>query len=299
MIQRKTQTAEYWQDFTLTPSDSTFLHTLLLDAERPVTTLALAEAVVAERCRREEAELRAELSRGVMYQPKKRFKTGEKVIFPALEFRLGEIIDVRPGQNPEYGEFEVISVDFGPDRRQRSFAAGLTAPHKLNVEAGDLLISGDVQPPAALLETIAAHVPATLKLQLMQQPDFATFEDRWLLRGLLADIHVGHLNIIEAAIEMRSAPVSTTDVLAELDLPTEIKPDVLAFSLNSALAADGRFDQVGPGDKRQWFLTRLEPAEALASRTLFGMRPSPMTATRCPTTCCRWNGSWTTSTPTR
>ena len=148
MIQRKTQTAEYWQDFTLTSSDIAFLHTLLLDAERPATTQALAEAVIAERCRREEAELRAELSRGVIYQPKKRFKTGEKVIFPALDFRLGEIIEVRPGQNPEYGEFEVISVDFGPDRRQRSFAAGLTAPHKLNVEAADLLISGDVQPPA-------------------------------------------------------------------------------------------------------------------------------------------------------
>jgi hypothetical protein len=275
VIQRKTQTAEYWQDFTLTPSDITFLRTLLLDAERPATTQALAEAVVAERCRREETELRAELSRGVMYQPKKRFKTGEKVIFPALEFRLGEIIDVRPGQNPEFGEFEVISVDFGSDRRQRSFAAGLTAPHKLNVEAGDLLISGDVQPPAVLLETIAAHVPATLKRQLIQQPDFATFEDRWLLRGLLADIHVGHLNITEAAIEMRNAPVGTTEILAELDLPTEIKSDVLAFSLNSALAADGRFDQVGPGDKRQWFLTRLEPVEALALPEALRYAPVP------------------------
>jgi hypothetical protein len=263
VIQRKTQAADYWHDFSLTSSDISFLHTLLLDAERPVTTQALAEAVVAERCRREEAELRAELSRGVLYQPKKRFKMGEKVIFPALEFRLGEIVDVRPGQNPEYGEFEVISVDFGPDRRQRSFAAGLTAPHKLNVEAPDLLISGDAHPPAALLNTIASHVPATLRPQLTQQPNFATFEDRWLRRDLLADIHVGHLNITEAAIEMRNAPVSTTDLLAELDLPAEIKPDVLAFSLNSSLAADGRFDQVGPGENRQWFLRRLEPAEAL------------------------------------
>jgi hypothetical protein len=30
------------------------------------------------------------------------------------------------------------------------------------------------------------------------------------------------------------------------------------------MMADGRFDQVGPGDVRQWYLRRLEPAEALA-----------------------------------
>ncbi len=264
MIQRKTQTAEYWQDFSLTQSDTAFLRTFLLDAEQPVTTETLAEAIVAERCRGEEAELRAELGRGIIYQPKKRFRTGEKVIFPALEFRLGEIIDVRPGQNPEYGEFEVISVDFGPDRRQRSFAAGLEAEHKLNVETPERLFSGDLRPPAELAATVAANVPAALRRQLASQADFANFEDRWLVRGLLADIHVGHLNITEAAIEMRAAPVSTTDLLAELDLPTEIKPEVLAFSLNSALAADGRFDQVGPGEKRQWFLRRLEPPEALA-----------------------------------
>ena len=124
MIQRKTQSAEYWQSLSLGPSDIDFLKSLLLDAEQPVSTEALAEALVSERCRREDAELRAELGRGVIYQPKKRFGVGDKILFPALEFRLGEVIGARPGKNPEHGEFEVISVDFGPGRRQRELCRG-------------------------------------------------------------------------------------------------------------------------------------------------------------------------------
>jgi len=263
VIQRKTQTAEYWQGFTLAPSDIEFLHNLLLDAEQPMPTRALAEALIGEHSRREEAELRAELGRGVVYQPKKRFALGDKIIFPSLDFRLGEVIELRPGHNPEYGEFEVITVDFGPERRQRSFAAGLAAAHKLNVNTPELLVASSVEPPASLLATVAASLPATLRTQLGQQRDFATFEDRWLPRGLLADIHIGYLNIAEAAIEMRGAPVETASLLAEMELPAEIKPDVLAFSLNSALNADGRFDQVGPGDTRCWILRRLEPVEAM------------------------------------
>jgi hypothetical protein len=263
VIQRQTQTTEYWQGFTLSQSDIEFLHNLLLDAEQPRSTPALAEALIGERCRREEAELRAELGRVVIYQPKKRFAVGDKIIFPSLDFRLGEVIELRPGQNPEYGAFEVITVDFGPDRRQRSFATGLAAPHKLNVNAPEMLISSSAEPPASLLTTAAATLPVMLRTQLGRLVDFATFEDRWFLRSLLADIHVGYLNIAEAAIEMRGAPVETAALLAEMELPAEIKPDVLAFSLNSALSADGRFDQVGPGDKRCWILRRLEPIEAM------------------------------------
>jgi len=74
---------------------------------------------------------------------------------------------------------------------------------------------------------------------------------------------VGHLNIAEAMIEVNTAPVDTAALLKELDLPAEIKPEILAFSLNSALAADDRFDQVCPGERRCWYLRRLEPTEAL------------------------------------
>lgn len=273
MIQRKTQTAEYWQSFSLTQDDVDHLHNLLLDAEQPVTTGDLALAVVTERCRQEETVLRAELMRGALYQPRKKFNVGERIIFPALDFRMGEVIAVRPGQNPEHGSFEVVTVDFGPDRRQRSFAAALNAPHKLNADTPDLFVADELVSPERLLAGAARKIPAVLAAQLAVQPNFASFEDRWLLRDLLADVHVGHLNIAEAVIEMRGVPVDSADLLHDLDLPAEFRREALLFSLHSALAADGRFDQVGPGPSRRWFLRRLEPAEALATPALLGFTP--------------------------
>jgi hypothetical protein len=260
VIQRKTQIAEYWQDFSLTANDVEHLRSLLLDADAPLTTRELATAVVTERCRREEAELRAELTQGTLYQPKKGFQVGEKVIFPALDFRAGKVVATRSGQNPEYGAFDVITVDFGADRRQRSFAAGLTAPHRLNADLPDQLSTDDLASPQRLLSTVASHLPAALAVKLAEHPDFSAFEDRWFLHDLLADVHVGHLNIAEAMIEMRQAPVSSEVLTKELDLPAEIKPEIALFSLESALADDGRFDQVGWGESRRWYLRRLEPA---------------------------------------
>lgn len=282
MIQRKTQTAEYWQTFKLAPVDIEHLHSLLLDAERPLATRELALALVTELCRREEADIRAGLAQGTLYQPQKRFAIGEKVIFPAFDFRLGEVTALRAGENPEFGDFEVITVDFGPSRRQRDFAAGLTRPHKLNADVPSLIVAGDLASPEKLLATQAAGLPAAISAALAQDPSFATFENRWLVRDLLASIHVGHLNIAEALIDMRAAPISTTELLKELDLPAEIQPEIQAFSVHSALLADGRFDQVGSGDERQWYLLRLEPAETLAVPEPLRYTPTPYSPAALP-----------------
>jgi hypothetical protein len=263
VIQRKTQTAEYWQGLTLTTQDVEHLRGLLLDAETPLSTQGLAVGLVTERCRQEEADLRAELARGKLYQPKGAFEIGERLIFPALDFRSGQVVSKRPGRNPEFGAFEVVTVDFGPDRRQRSFAARLTAPHKLNADLSDLLQSGDLASPQRLLSTVASEVPEALAAQLAVQPGFVEFKGSWFLRDLMPDVHIGHLNIAEALIEMRQAPVGSELLLRELDLPAEIKRETALFSLESALVADGRFDQVGWDDSRRWYLRRLEPEEAL------------------------------------
>jgi hypothetical protein len=273
VIQRKTQTPEYWQNFTLSPADVEFLRTLLLDGERPLNTRELAQALVAERIRREESELRAEMSRGSIYQPKKHFALGDKILFPQLDYRLGEVVDLRPGQNPEYGDFEVITVEFGGGRRQRSFAASLTAPHKLNADVPDVLQSGPAVDPQEVLHGAARNLHEKLGAALRSDNSFAVFEDRWLPRDLLVDVHVGHLNIAEAVIEMNQTPLDTATLMKELDLPKDISPEINAFSLQAALAADERFDQVGAGDERRWYLRRLEPAEALVIPELLRFTP--------------------------
>jgi hypothetical protein len=230
VIQRKSQTPEYWQSFTLSPTDVEFLRTLLLDAERPLSTRELAHALVAERIRREESEMRAELSKGVIYQPKKQFSVGDKVLFPQLDYRLGEVIESRGGENPEYGQFDVITVDFGAGKRQRSFAANLTAQHKLNADAPDALTASPAVDPATVLSGPGQRVAEMLREALAAEGSFATVEDRWMPRDLLAEVHVGHLNIAEAIIDMNQTALDTATLQREMDLPKEIAPDILAFS---------------------------------------------------------------------
>ena len=170
----------------------------------------------------------------------------------------------RAGENPEYGQFEVITVDFGANKRQRSFAAGLSAAHKLNADVPDALRSGADVDPDAILAGAAHAVPQQLRQALAIENSFACVEDRWMPRDLLAEVHVGHLNIAEAIIDMNQAALETATLQKELDLPGEIGSEVAAFSLEAALAADERFDQVGAGDERRWYLRRLEPGEAFA-----------------------------------
>ncbi len=43
--------------------------------------------------------------------------------------------------------------------------------------------------------------------------------------------------------------------------------------MQAALAADERFDQVGAGDERRWFLRRLEPGEAVVVPELLRYEP--------------------------
>lgn len=273
MIQRKTQTPEYWQSFSLSTTDVEFLRTLLLDAERPMTTAEMARHLVTERIRREESELRADLTRGTIYQPQKHFAVGDRILFPQLDYRLGEVIDLRAGENPEYGEFEVITVDFGPGKRQRCFAAGLTAPHKLNADAPDILKADAAFSPEAVMKGAARNLPAQLAEALRTDAGFMSFEGRWLPRDLLTEVHVGHLNIVEAIIEMNASALDTVTLQKELDLPKEIGEEISAFSLQAALAADDRFDQVGASNERRWYLRRLEPPEALATPELLRYTP--------------------------
>ncbi|MEZ4612997.1 MAG: hypothetical protein R2838_22610 [Caldilineaceae bacterium] len=143
MLQRPTQTAAFWRDqFEVTAEDLDFLYDLLLDAQAPKSVKELAIALIDEYIRRENAKIEAELSKGAMYMPKETYTVGQTLVFPALDFAVAEVTDVRAGQNPEHGEFQVIAVTFA-DGAAREFAAGLTTPHRLNQTNGGNLLDDD------------------------------------------------------------------------------------------------------------------------------------------------------------
>ena len=264
MIVRETQTPSYWQEFALDDRDLDYLYELFLeDDNRPRTVDDLALALVRRRCEVEKTVIERELTRGTPFQPKDAYELGEQVVFPAFGYALGSVVGMRPGNNPKYGEFAVIQVQFEVDGRIREFASQLDFPHKLNREEGQLLTGEGLLPPIELYSQYGSYVRAKLLERLQQSSEFVRFRDEWYLKGLLAEIHEVHLNIAEAVLDVRGVPLPAEELLPELDMPTDISPAAQVFSVNHALAQDGRFDDVGDGNRSRWFLQRLEPPDTL------------------------------------
>jgi hypothetical protein len=123
VIQRQTQNLNYWREqYSVDEADHEFLYELLADAEKPQAVETLALKIIEHRCEEEEARIKNELSRGLIYDPKESYAVGDVLVFPAFDFRVGEVLEIRPGENPEHGEFDVIKVRFENGRRDRFFA---------------------------------------------------------------------------------------------------------------------------------------------------------------------------------
>jgi len=265
VLQLKTQNPEFWQKkFRVGANDAEYLRECLIDEERPQSTDELAKALVTWRCEQEEAAIRAELSRGTVYQPKEQYEVGEQLVFAALDFATGTVKGRREGNNPEYGKFEVIQVEFPGQEELREFAAGLKGPHRLNWANGDDPLLTDLKSPSELYELCGDRVRDRVEKWLRKSgSDFVQLGDEWILNAMLADVNVGHLNIAEAFVEMQGTPVTIKELLPDLDLPKEIAPEIQALSVEHALRQDERFEDVGTDQEGRWYLRRLMPQEVV------------------------------------
>lgn len=278
MLQRPTQTAAFWRDqFEVTADDAEFLHQFLLDHQTPMRLDELATALIKEYLRRENARIEQELSKGVVYMPKQRYALGQKVVFPAMEFAVGEVIEVRPGQNPEHGDFEVIKVRFDDRQKPLEFAAALQGPHRLNEANGDRLLHDDALLSAdEIYQLYKTEIDESLLFALEEgdrSSAFVQVDGKWLLADMLAEVHIGHLNIAEAMIEMQGRPLSAAELLAEVDLDSNVSRAMRITSLNHAMGKDERFARLNASDGVVWFLRRMEPPEVQAPPLLLRYRP--------------------------
>lgn len=264
MAQRRTQTSTYWHEqFAVETGDVDYLYSLLLESNRPQPTQSLALALVQRHCQLEETAIRAELQRGSLYQPKDTYKVGEQLVFPRFDYMAATITGQRQGYNPQYGEFTVVQVEFEGNGDVREFAAGFPHSHSLNLDEGQSLAEAEgLASPQELYESYREQVDSRLTDALKENDEFIFFQGRWFLRGLLAPINDGHLNIAEAAIDISDRPLPVDALLKDLDLPGDIPGETQAISLNFALHRDERFQNVGPQGQVLWYLTRLEPPEA-------------------------------------
>ena len=180
---------------------------------------------------------------------------------------------MRAGSNPEVAAFQVIDVQL-ENGEKRQFAAGL-AEHKLNQP-----VSVKLDDPQLDVHYVNTHYSTRLANQiaasLEANPDLVRIAGRWFPRALLVDVNIGHLNLAEAVMDMEGGgPVTTKNLLEQIELPTDVNLKLTEFSLNLALQEDGRFDEVGPAGEVYWFLRRLEPEPVKEPPVTLRYRPVP------------------------
>lgn len=273
---RQTQKADYWgSGFAIEDADLDYLYNLLLEEETPLTTEEMAHVIIRRRIEREAEALKRREQGAVPYLPQETFTVGQQVAFSTPRFVIATVVGVRPGHNPDLGDFDVICVDFGDGRPSREYAARL-ADHALNSQT---VYQGDAElaEPEELFAKHGLTVIAKLEARLKTSADIVRLAGRWFPRPLLANVNIGHLNLAEAVLDMAGGgPLPTEALLQEVGLPGNINPRLQAFSLHYALQEDERFDEVGPTGQVLWYLRRLEPPEVLFSpRRLENAAPDP------------------------
>lgn len=248
---------EYWEKFQITRQDIDFLQNHLFESETPKSAQELVSVLVEERIRLEKETLVRNRKAGAKpYLPKDQYKTGDQLIFPALEWKKGRVTGLRHGNNPQLGAFDVLSVEM-EDGYSRLFAARLVE-HSLN-ESNTAEDEIDLI-PREIQSTYGARIEKSLEEALIADDNLVRIAERWFPRALLIDVNQGHLNLAEAVLDLAGGePLPTSKLLKEVELPESVNPKLAEFSLNLALQEDDRFDEVGPAGEVLWCLQRLEP----------------------------------------
>jgi hypothetical protein len=253
------QSLEYWvSDLVIDDADVEQIYNHFLEVEKPQTASQISEVIINFRVAEERNRINTLLTGRSLYQPKESYEVGDELVFPALRFASGTVQAVRDGYDPTYGRYDVVAVEI--NSKTREFASNLQGDHKLNVENGD----GYDPFEDVDLEDINARygVPVTKVVldALIGRDEFVRVGDRWFIRGLMADVNVGHLHLAEAVLDMHEGgPLPPEEIIVHLDLDEGLDEDVRLFSLNWALLDDQRFDEVGPPGKIAWYLRKTEP----------------------------------------
>jgi hypothetical protein len=264
----------YWQNLTITDPDIERLYGAVLDRGEPVTVDELVTILIQARVREEQERLARYNQHARLYQPKLEYEIGERLIFSALNDAEGRVTSMRPSDNPRLPPFQVISVRFDAGGDTREFAGSYSAPHPLNKDREATADTTDLTPEQVLSEHGAA-VTSLLSARLYRDKEFVEEGGKWILRGLLVQVHEGYLNLAEAAIEQSGAGMTTNELAQVLELPAAgVKKSAVLFSVEYALRHDNRFENVGPSGETRWFLTRLEPVEARELPRVLQMPPT-------------------------
>lgn len=261
--------SNHWaHTFAVEPEDIEFLTSLLLEKETPLTSQQLAMTLIEHRLQQEQDALEERYKDALAYLPSSTYQVGQRLVFPHLEYATAIVTGLRPGVNPDYGDFNVIQVEFEhAPSPLREFAAGFTLPHRLNQAAETMpnpALTGGTFSLEQVLKEAEAHIIEILEQELRAQDELIYMARTWFPRDLLLDVNEGHLNLAEAVLDIAGGgPLSPQDIVEQIGGLGSAPLALQVFSLNYRLNEDDRFDEVGPTGEVLWYLTRLEPKQVL------------------------------------
>ncbi len=266
MLQRQTQSTAFWtDDFRATGADIEHIMGVFLEEETPLTNQEIALRTIEFRLQQESERLQRIVDRGELFQPKGNFQVGQELVFPAFGYALGKVLSARAGDNPEHGEFGVLTVEF-EDHKKADLAFNLQTPHRLNLNEGESAFNASADDLTAedILVRYGETIIDEIEARLVDEKDAIFFGGRWFLRSLLTPVNVGQMHLAEAILDINEGgPLPTATLLKDVELAKEVPELVKEFSLDIALSQDERFDEVGPTGRVAWFLRRLEPPEVV------------------------------------
>ncbi len=249
---------DYWEQLDISESDINYLYNYLIEEEKPTPLNELVEVFVSARIKQIQAVFDKKMqAEGKIFLPKATYQVGDQLVFPAFDWKKGEVTSKRGGNNPEIPPFEVIGVQM-EDGTQRLIATGL-AEHALNnpmVQEGDR----DSLKADEIIKQHGKAISETIEKNISKNPDLVCIANKWFARALLVDVNIGYRNLAEALLDMEGGgPLTSHEILKQIGLPTDVNDELTEFSLNYALHQDDRFDEVGATGEVNWFLKRLEP----------------------------------------
>ncbi len=261
--------SNHWaRNFTVEAEDIETITTLLLERETPLTSQQLALTLIENRLTQETAALEERYKDARLYNPALAYEIGQKLVFPQMAYATATIKNTRSGLNPDYGDFNVIQVEFDDDLKIiREFAAGLLTPHKLsqeNMNGSAAFMSDSDLNAEEIFDLAGEEIIQVLEERLLEEEELIYMGRAWFPRDLMLEVNEGHLHLAEAVLDIAGGgPLATQNILEQVGGLGSSPTSLQVFSMNYRLNQDSRFDEVGPTGEVLWYLTRLEPPEVL------------------------------------
>ncbi len=252
----KTDPVQYWEQFSIQPSDFEHLMGFLVENEHPFKLSELAQELTRYRQQQITDLLTQTLTKGRIYRPGESYEVGETIIFPHLQNLVGVVLSVREGHNPEFDPFSVLKIEM-EEGDIREFAGDLKVEHPLNTAS---YLAAEETDATTLFDNYGADITNKLHQALEQNSAFVNVADKWFVRELIVEVTPGQLNLAEAFLDMEEGgPLRSDAFLSVIELPAEIPQPLQLFSLEYSLIRDRRFDEVGPASHALWYLKAMEP----------------------------------------